>query len=128
MKLNFAHICERAFISEYNIPSIIGIFSKVRAASLPATRRNTGVILNFNPEDTNKHSVLLELKSPSGKKITERKIDMESADSTDGSLGFVSNFPNLALEEEGIYVFSVIMDENKDKFTELKFSVEIDKK
>lgn len=126
MKLNFGHICENAFITEYNTPTIIGIFSKIRSTKLPAMRRNIGVVLEFIPEDKNKHTARLELRDPKGGLMKGKKdVELGPADSPDQALGLVSNFSNLKFEYEGDYTFNVFVDSKK--ISELKFSLEVEK-
>ena len=113
LKLNFVHVCEQAFVSEYGLPNIIGIFSRIRAVSLPAKRNNISLVLNFAPGDEKKHTVLVKLRTPNGKYIFEKKGDIGPVASTDQNLGLVLNLQNLKLEEAGIYTFEVNVDNNK---------------
>ncbi|MFH1346864.1 MAG: hypothetical protein ABIH10_01290 [Spirochaetota bacterium] len=124
MNLNYAHLCEHAFISESGVPSFMGVFGGIRARSLPAFRQNTAVVLNIDPEDTNKHIVRIELKSPKGQIVKKQdNSEIGPIDAVGQSLGYLTNFKDLKFEEAGLYSFEIFIDDKK--LAELKFNLEI---
>jgi len=112
VKLNFAHLCEYASILENGTPILAGIFSRMSGSSLPATRSNTSLVLNFSIDDKNTHSLNLVIKSPSGKEIIPPlKRDIGPVVRPDKNLGVLVNIGNLKIEEEGTFNVEIIVDD-----------------
>ena len=125
IKLNFAHLCEYAFILNNNTPGIIGIFSKITSKSKPVIRDNIAVILNINPNDTDEHIVRIVLKSPSGSEtLNPIEGEIGPAYNKDQSLGLIINIQNIKLEEEGVYNIEIFVDEKRIETLSFTFEVE----
>ncbi len=126
IKLNFVHLCEYAFVLDKGTAGIIGIFSKVKSKSRPANFSIT-VILNIDPNDTEKHIVSFVVKAPSGSQIIKPlEKEIGPAVNKNQSLGIIANIQNIKLREEGKYKVEIIID--KKKIETLSFDFEVLKK
>lgn len=126
IKLNFVHLCEYAFVLDNGTAGIIGIFSKVKSKSKPANFSIT-VILNIDPNDTEKHIIRFVVKAPSGSQaIKPLEKEIGPAINKNQSLGMIASIQNLRLKEEGKYKVEVIID--KKKIETLSFDFEVEKK
>lgn len=127
VKLNFAHLCEYASILQNGTPIIIGIFSEISASSLPVTRINTALVLNFNIDDKDSHRVKITIKSPSGKEImTPFQRDIGPVKDVNQNLGIVLSIGNIKIEEEGMFNVEIIVDDKV--LRKLPFTFSISKK
>ena len=116
MKLNFAHFCDYAFITEKGTPSLIGIFSGIRAEKLPSEKRDIFAIIDISTEKEKKYKFSIVLSAPSGKKMNEREIDAESSNT--GHIGFLGKIDNVIFQEEGKYEASIFCNNKKlDSFS-----------
>ncbi len=114
MKINFAHICESAFIIQNGTPGVIGIFSRIKSQALPAFRDNTTIIVNFGPNDKKQHIVSVSGKSPSGIEIV-KPVDQKVGPSLNenSNLGMILEIKNIEFNEVGRYLFEIFIDGNK---------------
>jgi hypothetical protein len=126
MKINFGHLCENAFLNENNTPSLIGVFSKLITAELPARRNNIGIVFNFQPSDSKKHKISMVIISPSGKEISKSpETDLQTPKELGHNIGFITNTGPLALPEEGNYKLELFID--KEKVDSLPFALKLSK-
>ena len=123
VKLNYAHLCDYAFILGNGTPAIIGIFSEIKASSLPIIRTTTSIAINLFVDDEDVHSLDVSIISPSGKPvISPFKQSIQKKGNSLG-IGSMINIGSLRLEEEGIYKISIEVDEKLLKT--LLFSITI---
>lgn len=126
VSLNFAHICEYAFLLENKSPGIIGVFSNIETSKVPLLVPHITVIVNIKPNDTNPHKLLMTVKSPSEKEVLKPlQKEVGPVESADKNFGLIINIANLKLEEEGIYNFDIFIDGKK--LTNLFFRLQIKK-
>ena len=126
IKLNYAHLCEYAFIKDNGTPGIIGIFSRIKSKLKSITLNNIALVLNIIPGDTNKHKLNIIIKSPSKKTSFKFEDDIGLIDKKTQSLGTIINIQNLKLNEEGKYNVEIMI--NKKKIESLPLLFEIEKK
>lgn len=124
IKFNFAHICEDVYLLQNGTPAVIGIFSEIIGENKPIIRPKMALILNFTPNDKEPHIIDIVIKSPSGEKIKEykgNKVGLQ--EEQDQNLGFIMDFYNIKLEEEGVYNFEIFIDNNLITTLPLVFTV-----
>lgn len=109
-KLNFAHVCEYAFVSN-GVPSAIGIFEGNEIISSLPLKRDIGVLFNFQPTEIKKYSIEIRITSPSGKSVVEpKKTEVGPPRDTDNNLGYIVNFRGSLIEEYGVYKVTILTD------------------
>ena len=111
MKINFAHICEKAFLSSEGKVNILGVFNDIFSKSKPALHSQSYVVFSFTPEDKESHSLKVIIKSPSGEEVLELyNSKTNPAIDSKSSLGFIFEIKNLILKEEGTYSINFFVD------------------
>ena len=113
MKLNFAHLCDSAYILDNNTPAIIGIFSIIKTKELPFLHPGMTVVAEFTPEDVNSHKLEIVLNSPSGKKMSFHALTIGPAETAEKHLGSIFNITNIKFKEEGEHQIMVIADDKE---------------
>jgi len=123
-RLNFCIFCEYSLVSKQGTPSFIGVFSEVIVKKLPATRGRMDVVVNFFPDDINKHDLIVVVKSPDGGTVKSFPNHVTPAASKESDVGFMLAISNIKFEKEGIYNFEILLDNNKIGTVPLTIKIE----
>lgn len=120
VKLNFAIVCDNAFIAQgSNSLNIIGIFDRIGAAQFPAIHPRL-VLVTSASGDSGTYKQKITLKN----KETNKAIAELEGEFIIHSIGqkaqFISNFFNLVFPSRGEYIFEI---EINDDIQELKPSI-----
>ena len=115
MKLNFAIVCDNAFVDQNNRLSIIQTFNNIFAENFPAVHTRLTIVSSFSKED--KDTVKQEVRNftkiidPNGKQIAESVVEARVApDATQ----FISYFNGLLLKEPGDYLIKIILENDNE--------------
>lgn len=121
--LNFAHLCDLAFLSQAGKLNIIGIFEQISVARFPARHPKLTLVMNL----TLAHGVhpfrvrLLKDKDNQTVAQIEGRLDVQTAS---GNAGFINEFVDIVFDEPGKYSLEIwIDDEPIDEAGKLVFSV-----
>lgn len=120
VKLNFAIVCDNAFIAQGNNSlNIIGIFDRIGAAQFPAVHPRLVLVTSASGDTgTYKQKITIRNKETNGS-IAEL-IGEFTIHSTGQKAQFISNFFNLVFPSRGEYVFEIEINNN---IQELKPSI-----
>ena len=110
-KLNYAHLCDYAFLSANRTPTLIGIFSEIMGKSLPSVHPLMVVVADFTRDASTIYRFVITIKAPSGK-LAVPPIDgtAEASDSTKKNVGIMAYVYGLKLEEEGTYTIEMTVN------------------
>lgn len=113
MKLNFAIICEHAFIDKEERLSIIQTFDAIKSNIFPITHPKLTVVAVYSLErkdEGKKHLQLVSIFNPEGERIAEVPNFLEY---TGGKMKaqFISYFFNLPLQRDGTYKIKINLNE-----------------
>lgn len=101
MKVNFVHICEKAFFSDSRKLCLIEIFNGIDAASFPVGHPGFSVVLNFSGEIVDETKIVIE--SPSEVELFSATLDPGSFKGDKESNAVVVNIIGFEFPEEGNY-------------------------
>lgn len=114
-KLNFAIICEHAFIDQGNRLTIIQTFNRIKAKNFPAIHPKITVVANYLSEkkdpDISLHH-LVSILSPDGEKITELPIERQGIDL---ETQFISYFSGVPFKKVGKYKIRIELNKKFQK-------------
>ena len=146
IKLNFAHLCEQAYISnEAEKASIIGIFRSIRGRPFPLEYPKITVVVGITAteEEEGKHKMTLKMMREDEERDQELKnievpvniLKMEQyrrrgylsiKEKREQEIRFVVNFEDLIFEKPGRYYIKIFFD--KEEIHSLPFDVRLDQK
>ncbi len=107
-KLNFAHLCDNAFLSQDGKLNLIGIFKNLNVKTLPATFPQIMVAVNLILSESSNLKVQIVKKI--GMEVIskmEAKIDLTQKKTDNPEIGFIGAFNNVTLKEAGDYLLEV---------------------
>ncbi len=113
MKLNFAIICDNAFVDKSNRLSIIQTFEEIYANKFPAIQTRLTVVSNYKKESESEEEEISSLKNitrikdPKGNKIAEVVVEAPLAQ---GNNQFISYFNGIPIAQEGIYLIEIYLN------------------
>lgn len=121
-KLNFAHLCDHAFVLDGR-PSLIGMLDTI-VSDIKPLKRDIYLVANFKSEDKEKHKVRISMESPSGKEVREpHKVSFGPPENIGDSYGFIIKIPDIMLEEEGEYKVLIFVDDKEIKTIHFSFEL-----
>ena len=128
VKLNYFVLCENAVLGDRNRVSLINIYDRIYASSVPAMHGRMFLVVNLLltsvGEKDKKVLFSLSLKSPSGKELIENSLDLEKEVNTKietQKFGNIFEVNGVIFTEFGIY--EAILSVNNDKLASLSFEV-----
>lgn len=128
IKLNFAHLCDMAFLSQEGKVNIIGIFKTIFSHNLPTVHPKFSVVVSFlvsNGSQGNHGVKIRMVKSGESKSIMpDLSFNFEINDSMiskDGEMNFIADAAGVNFESYGDYEILIILDGNEIK--KIPFSV-----
>ncbi len=112
-KLNFAHICDMAFLSKEDKLNIIGIFKAINANSFPIVhpKMTCAVNITIDKPATLKLQIL-ESKNKEMLSKIEAKLDPKFDKKKEIEIGFIGDFMNLKFEKAGLYDLEIWLDDD----------------
>jgi hypothetical protein len=117
VKLNFAIVCDNAFIAQgTNSLNIIGIFDRIGAAKFPAMHSRLVLVTSISG-DPGEYDHIVNLKNnATGEKIAE--LPGKLVINTLGQKAqFIGNFFNIIFPQPGEYVFEVAINNKVQDLT-----------
>jgi hypothetical protein len=109
-KLNFAHICEMAFLSQEGKLNIIGIFEQVNVRTFPTRQPKMTLVMNLLLQKGKYPLKIRMVKEVSNKEVA--KIHGEINCKKTGKTGFINEFRDIQFHEPGQYSVEIwIADE-----------------
>lgn len=111
MKLNFAIICEHAFIDKEERLSIIQTFNIIKSLNFPTSHPRLTIVTNYSPENKDineKQFQLVSIFNPDGTRIAEISLEFVG---TKTEAQTISYFYNLPLNQEGKYIIKIDLNE-----------------
>lgn len=116
MNLNFAIICEHAFVDGGGRLSTIQAFDTITANKFPATHPKLTVVTNYSPEKDDSAKEInqqIEIVNPDGKKIAT--LTQPILPPGGQNIQLISYFLNTSLEKAGVYKVKIIFDKEIKK-------------
>lgn len=118
IKLNYAHLCDLAFLSQGGKANVIGIFKVIYSNQFPAIHPKFSVITSLTLDNLiGKHQQNLKIvEEEDGKKIGPI-IDFNfEVNNKKQEVNLISDIVNIAFEKPGKYSLKIILD-NKEIYT-----------
>jgi len=113
IKLNFAHICENAFITEgsKNL-NIIGIFENINAIKFPAVHPKFSVVTVIQG-NMGKYEQILTITNEKTKEEISRIAGQSNISVLNGKTIFIGTFVMTKFPLQGKYLVNIFIDNNK---------------
>ncbi len=118
----YAHLCEKAFLSQNGNLNIIGIFEEVRAPQFPLTFPQLSFVATFRgkPHD---HQIVIKIVNTADEKEITKPIEInmkapENQQETDkeATVRLIGDINNLQIASEGKYEVRITLD-GKEAYT-----------
>jgi hypothetical protein len=121
MKLNFAVICDNAFVDDSSRLNIIQIFDTIRAHSFPAVHPRLTIATSFalqeSDDKTSSHTLNTTIKRISDGKEIATTTNSVSPNEKTKNLQFISYFVGLPIDGEGEYEIILEIGRRKESLT-----------
>jgi hypothetical protein len=114
--INFAHICDQAFLSQDGKLNIIGIFQNIQTKKLPFNYPKITCALNLNV--TQKSVLKLQIVHGTNKELIakmEGNITPKEDTLKHMEVGFMSDFQGIRFETAGLYHFEIWINGKLEK-------------
>lgn len=110
--VNFAHLCEAAFLSQSGKLNIIGIFKNMTTQKLPFVypKVSCAINLNINKESQLKIQVLCKESRELVAKIEGKMTPNDPKNKKVVEVGFIGDIKNIRFEKAGQYDFEIWVD------------------
>ncbi len=103
--LNFAHICETAFLSQQGKLNIIGMFEQINAVQFPVKQAKMTLVMNLNLKEG---KYPFKIRMIHEEKNTEvAKIEGELNCKKEGKTGLINEFLDVGFTESGQYAIEI---------------------
>lgn len=114
IKINFAHICDMAFLSQGGKANIIGIFKVIFANSFPTTHPKFSIITSFSLKNwEGKHTQVIKIVHAEDEKEIGHPIAIEfMADKKMEEINFIGDIINTSFDRSGKYFVRIYIDNN----------------
>ncbi len=123
MKLNYALLCDQAFLSIDRKVNIIGVFETINAPTFPVVHPKFTLVGSMEPSK-DKFKLAVDIVGDSGKSILsekqEREVSIPSGNQT-RSFNFIIDILNTNFSQMGSYKVQIIVD--GDVVSDLPISV-----
>ncbi len=111
--LNFAHICDMAFLSKEEKLNIIGIFKAINANSFPIVHPKMACAVNITIDKAATLKLqILESKNKEMLSRIEAKLNPKFEKKKEIEIGFIGDFVNLKFEKPGQYDLEIWLDDD----------------
>lgn len=125
MNILYAHICEKAFLSQNGNLNLIGIFENIAAQQFPITFPQVAIVTTLEGEVGEHTQQISIINEESGEEVVKPiSININvaanqnaSPDQKPGNLRLLGDINNLTIPSEGNYLVKITLD------GELKYSI-----
>jgi hypothetical protein len=119
--LNYAHLCEMAFLSQNGNLNMIGIFERVASPKFPATFSRLSLVTSLKT-DSGEHKNTLRIVNEKNEEIM-KQIDINlNVNDGNSDIRLIGDINNLQIQTPGKYKIEIHFDDKK--IHELAFQVE----
>lgn len=122
VKLNFAHLCDMAFLSKEGKVNIIGIFKTIFSQNFPAIHPKFSVVISFliSKGSQGNHGIKIRMVKKDENKSNMPDLNFnfevsESAINQDGEMNFIFDAAGINFESPGEYEIIIILDDKEIK-------------
>lgn len=119
-QLNFAHLCDMAFLSREGKLNVIGIFESIHAKQFPVKVPKMSLVINVKLDTGKHHFKIRMLKENSQDEIVKIEGDIDAKNT--GNVGFINEIINTNFPEEGNYNVEIWIDDEPIKKLEFNIS------
>jgi len=110
VKLNFLHICEKAFLSQDGKLNIIGIFNRIGATSFPAAHPELFVVASIK-DGQGVYNGKISFEAPSGIIIADARGQI-NIEASEGTGNIIASFRNVVFPSPGKYNIKFFINDN----------------
>ena len=113
VKLNFAHICDYASISEGGKLNVSGIFKSINVVKFPAIHLQMFIVVNIIVDTAGTYKETIKfIKESDGIEIIKPLEFNLVTNKGNSELGVFGQISNVKFNEEGIYKFKIYVNDN----------------
>ena len=115
IKVNFAHICDTAFLSQGGKVNIIGIFQTILSKQFPVSHPKFSVIVSLNVENQiGPHKETVKIIREEDKRVIEPVLNVEfNVSAKTQELNFIGDVINARFEKAGRYTVKIFFDDQE---------------
>ena len=117
MKINYSHLCEKAFLSQNGNLNVIGIFENVAAQQFPISFPQLCVVTSLEGELGDHSQTIRIINRGSGEEVMKPiqvnmniKPNDQQPDLPPGNLRILGDINNLTIPREGEYEVQILVD------------------
>lgn len=113
VKINFAHMCDLAFLSQGGKVNIIGIFKAIFSSNFPTLHPKFSVITSLIMIDaTGNHRQSIRINREEDKKeiVPEINFDFNLDNNKEKEINLISDIVNTQFEKPGKYSIKIYLD------------------
>jgi hypothetical protein len=107
----FMHLCEHAFLDQFQRPCLIGIFDLMTTDKLPLTVRRMCLAGQIIGRPNESVDVVIAITRDDGHALMETRATIDCG--ATGTRGFIFELLDLILSEYGRYAIGVFLSEDK---------------
>lgn len=112
LKLNFAHVCDMAFLSQEGKVNIIGIFKIIFSAKFPTVHPKLSVVTSFDTkESSGKHKQTIEIVQSGLMNRQVSRIDFDFEIKGNKEVNLIADISNVKFDESGKYSVNIFVDD-----------------
>ncbi|MDP2690793.1 MAG: hypothetical protein Q8O95_00060 [bacterium] len=120
MTVTYAHLCEKAFLSQNGNLNLIGIFESVATQQFPAVFQQLSIVTSLHGIIANHQIIIKIVKADKGEEMTKpiqlnlnvRPEDQEKA-KIPQNIRLIGDINNLTIKEAGSYQVEIFLDTEK---------------
>ena len=120
LKINYSHLCEKAFLSQNGNLNLIGIFEKVAAQKFPVVFPHLSIVTSLVGEP-GKHQVTIKIINTGSQEEMIKPINLnlnieenkKNPSAKAQNLRIIGDINNLTLKEEGLYEVQILLNGEK---------------
>ncbi len=115
VKLNFAHLCDMAFLSKEGKANIIGIFKTIYSHNFPVIHPKFSIVTSIIViDEIRKHKEIIKIIRENDKKEIGPIINA-SLEVTNGNqeMNFIADINMIAFEKPGKYNIKILFDDKE---------------
>jgi len=115
IKLNFAHLCDLAFLSQGGKANIIGIFKVIYANNLPVTHPKFSVIGSIiTTDEIGQHTIKIEIvRKKDGQKVGPEMKLIIDVTKEQQEANFIVDVVNIKFEKDGEHLTKIFFDDSE---------------
>lgn len=116
IKLNFAHLCDLAFLSQEGKVNVIGIFKVIFAQGFPATHTKFSVVTSLlldNAAGSHKEIIQIFKKGDDQKVIIPEisfDFEIDEKNNKNGEINLIADIGGITFSDAGEYEVRIIVD------------------